>query len=277
MKKNISILLIIFCIFSISSTFVFASETIDVKDYIKGKFPMIFNIYLSSLGELDEYEKEFIDLLQNLPEEEQKNFAKEIYDNGFSKVILENCRENIIAKEEEPGPGIEEKIIEGTTSTGKWICNRETNPIDDKLIITFTLECEKDESNEPIFLIIKKEGKDTIIFIDWSRELRPFYETMITVWTRFGDDKVSHSAWETVSSSFKFEIYQSIFGKQKTSSQYTFYPRREINFINKLMNADRFVAESRSFNKMNLTAVFDVRGLKNAVEQFDDILNWIKD
>jgi len=277
MKKNISILLIIFCIFSISSTFVFASETIDVKDYIKGKFPMIFNIYLSSLGELDEYEKEFIDLLQNLPEEEQKNFAKEIYDNGFSKVILENCRENIIAKEEEPGPGIEEKIIEGTTSTGKWICNRETNPIDDKLIITFTLECEKDESNEPIFLIIKKEGKDTIIFIDWSRELRPFYETMITVWTRFGDDKVSHSAWETVSSSFKFEIYQSIFGKQKTSSQYTFYPRREINFINKLMNADRFVAEFRSFNKMNLTAVFDVRGLKNAVEQFDDILNWIKD
>lgn len=267
----------LFCVILLNTSFVFASETINVKDYIKGKFPVIFNVYLSSLGELDEYEKEFIDLLQNLPEEEQKNFAKEIYDNGFSKVILENCRENIIAKEEEPGPGIEEKIIEGTTSTGKWICNRETNPIDDKLIITFTLECEKDESNEPIFLIIKKEGKDTIIFIDWSRELRPFYETMITVWTRFGDDKVSHSAWETVSSSFKFEIYQSIFGKQKTSSQYTFYPRREINFINKLMNADRFVAEFRSFNKMNLTAVFDVRGLKNAVEQFDDILNWIKD
>lgn len=88
------------------------SETIDVKDYIKGKFPVIFNIYLASLGELDEYEKEFIDLLQNLPKEEQENFAREVYDNGFSKEILEEMKtKDIITKTETE---IEEKDVEKT-------------------------------------------------------------------------------------------------------------------------------------------------------------------
>ncbi len=88
----------LFCIILPDTSFIFASETINVKDYIKGKFPVIFNIYLSSLRELDEYEKEFIDLLQNLPEEEQKNYAKEVYGDGFSKDILEKIKKFRILK-----------------------------------------------------------------------------------------------------------------------------------------------------------------------------------
>jgi len=37
-------------------------KIINVKDYIKDKFPSIFNFYLSSIEELDQYENEFIDL-----------------------------------------------------------------------------------------------------------------------------------------------------------------------------------------------------------------------
>jgi hypothetical protein len=96
MKRNTFILLIVASILIVFSTLIFASETIDVKDYIKGNFPLIFNIYLASLGELDEYEKEFIDLLQNLPEEEQKNFAKEVYNNGFSKEILAKIKDALL-------------------------------------------------------------------------------------------------------------------------------------------------------------------------------------
>ena len=48
---------ILFCVILLNTSFIFASETIDVKDYIKGKFPVIYNVYLTSLGELDEYEK----------------------------------------------------------------------------------------------------------------------------------------------------------------------------------------------------------------------------
>jgi len=132
MKRNIFILLIVASILIVFSTLIFASETIDVKDYIKGKFPVIFNIYLASLGELDEYEKEFIELLQNLPEEEQKNFAKEVYNNGFSKEILEKIKkEGIIAKTETEieEKNVEEPSIPTSTNLHGWVKDQMGNPI----------------------------------------------------------------------------------------------------------------------------------------------------
>jgi len=112
LKRNISILLIITSILIILSALVFASEAIDVKEYIKGKFPVIFNIYLASLEELDEYEKEFIDLLQNLPEDKQKNFVKEIKNNGFSKEILEKIKVEKVTEPAKSEIGIEENNFE---------------------------------------------------------------------------------------------------------------------------------------------------------------------
>ena len=96
MKKNIllSVIIINFVFIIIFSLFLsVSSQTISVDDYIKGKFPSIFSFYLSSLKDLDSYEKEFIDLLQKLPEEEQEYFAKEVYKNGFSLELLKNIRE----------------------------------------------------------------------------------------------------------------------------------------------------------------------------------------
>ena len=94
MKKNVSILLIIASILIVFSTLIFASETINVKDYIQGKFPSVFSFYLSSLEDLDSYEKEFIDLLEKLPKEEQEYYAKEVYKSGFSLELLENVKES---------------------------------------------------------------------------------------------------------------------------------------------------------------------------------------
>src|SRR5665648_731852 len=103
MKRNIFILLIIASILIIFSTLIFASETIKVKDYIKGKFPIIFGLYLSSLGDLDLEEKAFLDLLEKLPEEEQKYYAKEVYENSFSRDLLDNLKHWQINKE---GPSL---------------------------------------------------------------------------------------------------------------------------------------------------------------------------
>ena len=91
-KKVISYLLIITIILNLFCLTI-VSQTINVNDYIKDKFPSIFSFYLSSLEDLDLYEKEFIDLLQNLPEEEQEYYAKEVYKNGFSLELLENVKE----------------------------------------------------------------------------------------------------------------------------------------------------------------------------------------
>jgi len=91
-KKVISYLLIITIIFGLFCS-ASISQTINVKDYIKDKFPSIFSFYLSSLEDLDSYEKEFIDLLEKLPKEEQEYYAKEVYKNGFSLELLENVKE----------------------------------------------------------------------------------------------------------------------------------------------------------------------------------------
>jgi len=281
MKRNIFISLIVAIILIIFSNSIFASETIDVKDYIKGKFPVIFNIYLAPLGELDEYEKEFIDVLQNLPEEEQKNFAKEVYNNGFSKEILEEIKkEGIVTEPAEPEKEIEEKNIEelSITTTSKWIYSKEIDPMSDKVIITFTLKNEDSGiiNDLPVYLVLRYKNKKTDIYIDWNRGLKPFYETLIYVHTRFGDNKPSMYGWNTTNS-LRHSIAEALFGEQSAVSQYTFYPRSEIKFIRNLMDNDRFIAQIKGKNKMDLTAVFDVKGLKKAIEPCNDILHWIKD
>ena len=93
MKRIIFILLIIVASLIIFSALVFASDTINVKDYIKDKFPPAVSLHLSSLDTLDLYEKEFIDLLEKLPEEEQECYAKMIFEYGFSGEILEIIKE----------------------------------------------------------------------------------------------------------------------------------------------------------------------------------------
>lgn len=93
MKKNITCLLLVTIIISIFCLTVSFSQTINVKDYIKDKFLSAFILYLSSLEDLDPDEKEFVDLLENLPEEEQEYYAKEVYKNGFSLELLKKVKE----------------------------------------------------------------------------------------------------------------------------------------------------------------------------------------
>ena len=103
------------------------SQTIDVKDYIKDKFPSIFSFYLSSLEDLDPYEKEFIDLLEKFPEEEQEYYAKEVYKNGFSLELLKSINEGETIKVPTDTPSLpplpkpKEKPIESLPSIIKRI------------------------------------------------------------------------------------------------------------------------------------------------------------
>jgi len=121
-KKNIilSVIIVNFVFILILSLFLSASsQTVSVEDYIKGKFPSIFGFYLSSLEDLDLYEKDFIDLLQKLPEEAQEYYAKEVYKNGFSLELLNNVKEGktIQAPTDRPAlPSLPKQTEESTES-----------------------------------------------------------------------------------------------------------------------------------------------------------------
>jgi type VI secretion system protein VasI len=271
MKRNILILLIVASILIVFSTLIFASEPIDVKEYIKGKLPLIFNIYLASLEELDEYEKEFIDLLQKLPEDEQIIFAKEVKNDGFSKEILEKIKkEGIVVK---PKIDIVEKNKESTKKEkGKWVFSRKTDPIDDSTITAFILYSDSGKSvfGEPIRLVLrhqsgKKKGK-TCFYINWYDYLGG---DSIFVKYRLGTGKAKNGYW-AISTDNTATFYSTGFLNVPSS-------KHSIEFIRELMAVDRFVAQVTPYNENPITAVFDVRGLKNAVENFNNTLHWIKD
>lgn len=168
-------------------------------------------------------------------------------------------------------------LTASAADTGKWIYSSLINPINDKVVITFKLECEKNELEEPIFLILRKEGEGTTICIDWGIGVGLSHET-VSARTKFGDNKAKRSwRWSISDTTFEDIFSLVILGKQrKVISQYTFYSGRKSKFIRKLMDVDRFVVEIKAMDR-KLTAVFDVQGLKNAVEQFNDILGWIKE
>jgi hypothetical protein len=96
--KKITLALLIILIVILLNSIVIQANPIDVKDYIKDKFPLTFSLYLSSLEELDEAEKEFIDLLEQLPTEDQNLYVKKVYKEGFNPKMITEIKE-VLQKE----------------------------------------------------------------------------------------------------------------------------------------------------------------------------------
>ena len=82
MKRTICLLLILIFVLQIFSITSFSSP-VNVREYLNGKFPAIFSFYLASLEDLDIYETEFIDLLEKLPTNEQRTYAREVYKKSY--------------------------------------------------------------------------------------------------------------------------------------------------------------------------------------------------
>jgi len=159
-------------------------------------------------------------------------------------------------------PTVVHSNVEGA---GKWKVSKEVNPIDDSTTIQLVLESDSGKSTygEPIYLILRYLSKKTEVYINWSSYLGDKAEVMF----RFGKQKA-------------FLRNTSI----STNSQATFYisfsakdgPSNTIDFIRELMKVDNFVAQVTPYNENPVTAVFDVRGLKKAIEPYNDILHWIE-
>jgi tetratricopeptide (TPR) repeat protein len=138
MNKKTKYLLLIIIVIGLFYSLIVSSQSINVKDYIKDKFPSIFGFYLSSLEDLDSYEKEFIDLLEKLTGEEQEYYAKEVYKNGFSLELLKSIRE------------------------GKIIKTPASNPVFP------SLPKSKEESTENLPTLIKRIAPSTVIIFTYD-------------------------------------------------------------------------------------------------------------
>jgi len=177
MKRIICLLLILTFLLPVFGITSFSSP-INVKDYLEGKFPTIFNLYFASLEELDSNEIGFIDLLKRLPQEEQKTYAREVYENGFSQDLLDNLKE-WQKKEEAPSLKVaypwrsEQRIwgsplyVFGTTDASpavKVTVNEEEVTLFDYRTGNFlTLVDVPQEKEFPIAVTTSRGGKSSII------------------------------------------------------------------------------------------------------------------
>jgi type VI secretion system protein VasI len=139
----------------------------------------------------------------------------------------------------------------------KWDVSEKINPVDDSRTITFILIADegKGKYGGPIGLVLRYMSRKTQVYIIWNSYLG----SEAYVLTRLGDQQASRSKWSL-----------------STDSKATFYPHSGEDFIRGLVEVDRFVAQTTPYNESPITAIFDVRGLREAVEPYNDVLKWIE-
>lgn len=141
-------------------------------------------------------------------------------------------------------------------TTGKWSYDKRINPIDDTVIVSFVLECVEIPFRSPV-LILRYRDKETNLYIEWHEY---FSKGTTSVTYRFDTERAKTGSWLV-----------------STSNDSTFYPYKSkdtIKFIQRLMEADRFVVRATPYGSGPRTITFDIRGLKNAVKQFNNVLPW---
>tara|TARA_B100001123_G_C15261633_1_gene1006788 strand:+ start:111 stop:719 length:609 start_codon:yes stop_codon:yes gene_type:complete len=140
--------------------------------------------------------------------------------------------------------------------SGKWNVSIDTNPIDDSKTVTLYLVADSGKSSmlgEPVVLIIRCKSLETNVFINW----RDYLGSEARVLTRIGKEKAETRSWSL-----------------STDSQATFFPRNEVDFLKKLLAVDSFVAQVTPYSESPVTAIFNIKGLSNAITPLREACNW---
>ena len=140
--------------------------------------------------------------------------------------------------------------------SGKWNVSIDTNPIDDSKTVTLYLVADSGKSSmlgESVILFIRCKSLETNIFINWS----DYLGSEASVLTRIGKEKAEIRNWSL-----------------STDSQATFFPRNEVDFLKKLLVVDSLVAQVTPYSASPVTAIFDIKGLSNAIKPLLEVCTW---
>ena len=192
--------------------------------------------------------------------------------------------------------------------TGKWTYRKTADPMYDTSIVNFTLQSDSGRSvlvfsrtykendvivyrvhdkeghyvdtiNEPVLSEPDKDAGYTLepreksermnIWIDWGSYLGQGTYGFVHVLVRFDDEEAFSDSYFLTNNNTGTILKAST--SMVKNSRIKF-----IEFIRKFMSHDQFIARGTPYNRNPITAVFDVRGLENAIMQYSDNLEWIK-
>ena len=135
-------------------------------------------------------------------------------------------------------------ITKKTRSKGKWAVHNTTDLINDKQYTSLTLHAENESMGKKCALTVKCDQSNVIdIYILWYTRL----EEPPKVTTRFDKDVLVQSEW-TIS-----------------RSKIATFCKEVDPFVKKLLGSERLVVRTTSYEKVQMTYTFSVRGLVNVI------------
>jgi type VI secretion system protein VasI len=139
---------------------------------------------------------------------------------------------------------------------GKWVTSTDKNPLDDTRTVVLSLIADEGKSKmgEDITLFLRCKSNKTELYISWSDYLGMGSTQVIT---RVGNASAQRMSWGL-----------------STDSTATFFPGSPISFVKSLMNVDKLVVQVTPYSESPVTAVFDVRGLGEAIKQLQETCGW---
>ncbi len=141
-----------------------------------------------------------------------------------------------------------------TDGVGQWVVSADINPVDDSKTVTLLLRSDsgKNRWGKSPLLIVRCMSNSTSMIINWSAYLGREAEVL----TRVGANKAATTRWAL-----------------STDSQATFHPQ-PIAFLKQLLAETKMVAQITPYNESPVTAVFDTRGLENAIKPLRETCGW---
>lgn len=151
---------------------------------------------------------------------------------------------------------LREKSIEERDYSSEWISSIKLDPINDSKIITLSLLANSQmgsDDSKPLSLNIRCTNFETEAFIKWGTYVG--IEPNVTL--RIGSEKAVTREWLI-----------------STDGTATFYPRRVVNLIKRIMKENRLVARITPYMENPLVGVFNVTGLSKVIQPLRDTCSW---
>jgi len=139
------------------------------------------------------------------------------------------------------------------TGSGGWQVSTQKNPLDDTRTVFLSLSATTGQSRfgDAVWLVVRCQSGKINAFINWNSYLGLEQTPVIT---RLGAGEAKNQKWPL-----------------STDNKATFYPGDAAAFLEQLLAADRFVAQTTPYSESPITAVFDVAGLSAAVKPLREV------
>lgn len=152
-----------------------------------------------------------------------------------------------------------ENILKDKVATSEnWVVDITNDPIDDSKKITFSNAAkEKIHLYSTPYLILRYSKGESEAYISWGKILEYSEDNEVEVTLRLDKEEAFSSAWGL------------------SSSRDASFSPEPIDLIKLLFTHKTLIARTEGTSN-TLTTQFDLAGLKQLVEKYDNELNWIK-